>query len=369
MSFVVVAPDTVAAAAQDLAGIHSTLSQASEAAAGPTAGVAAAAQDQVSASVARFFGSFGQEYQAISAQTQAFHQQFVNLLNAGAGAYLNTEAANARQALTSAVNAPAQTLLGAENAAAGAAASQNAQLSSIAGAAASAGSIAAPYESLLANTSANLQGIGTTWAGVTAPAVMQMLTTQFGTPQSLLSALQAGNLSPLLTIPAKLATGSASVLQAMTVPISLSVTSLTSTHASVALGAGLPELLAFDALGAPVNGALAMKASSTAFFAALQAGNTGAAVTTVVDAPANVANGFLNGGVVLPVRLPLPGMSVTADVPFGGLLAPVEPFSATVMMPGSPMLQSVTITGPPVGGLIPGLMESAPLLLTSAFAG
>ncbi len=368
MSFVVVTPDTVTAAAQDLAGIHSTLSQASAVAAGPTAGLVAAAEDQVSASVAQFFGSFGQEYQAISAQTQAFHEQFVNLLNTGAGAYLNAEAANAQQALASAVNAPAKALLGAETAAAGAAASQNVGLGSIAGAAASAGSMAAPYESLLANSSANLQSIGSTWANVTAPAVAQTLATQFGTPQAILGAVEGGNLLPLLTIPAKLAIGSANVLQALTIPASVSLTSLSSTNASVAVGFGLPQLLAFDALGAPVNGALALKASSTAFFGALQAGNTGAAIATAVDAPANIANGFLNGEVTLPVRLALPGMSVTADVPFGGLLAPVHPFSTSVTLPGSP-LHDVTITGPPVGGLIPGLVESAPLLLATAFAG
>jgi len=329
MSFVVVTPDTVTAAAQDLAGIHSTLSQASAAAAGPTAGLVAAAEDQVSASVAQFFGSFGQEYQAISAQTQSFHEQFVNLLNTGAGAYLNAEAANAQQALASAVNAPAKALLGAETAAAGAAASQNVGLGSIAGAAASAGSVAAPYESLLANSSANLQSIGSTWANVTAPAVAQTLATQFGTPQAILGAVEGGNLLPLLTLPAKLAIGSANVLQVLTIPASVSLTSLSSTNASVAVGFG----------------ALALKASSTAFFGALQAGNTGAAIATAVDAPANIANGFLNGEVTLPVRLALPGMSVTADVPFGGLLAPVHPFSTSVTLPGSPLLLATAFAG------------------------
>ncbi len=112
MSFQV-APDSVQSAAQNLSNIHSTLEDASASVAAPTTGVAAAAEDEVSAGVASLFNSFGQEYQVLSAQTQAFHAQFVNLLNAGAGAYLSTEIANAEQALTNQVTAPVQGLLGA----------------------------------------------------------------------------------------------------------------------------------------------------------------------------------------------------------------------------------------------------------------
>jgi hypothetical protein len=365
MSFVVAAPDMVATAAQDLAAIHSTLSQASATAAAPTAGLVAAAQDQVSLGVARLLGSFGQEYQTISAQTQAFHQQFVNLLNSGASAYANAEAANVQQTLASAVNAPAKALLGAETVV-GAAASQNASLGAVAGAAASVNSIAAPYESLLSNTAVNLQSIGNTWTNVTAPAVLRTLTTQFGSPQMIMNSLESGNLLPLLTISGKLAFGCANVMQALTVPLSVSVTSLTSTNASLAVGVGLPELLAFDALGAPVNAAIALQSSGTAFFGALQAGETMAAATTLVNAPATVANAFLNGEVTIPVRLPVPGQPAMAEIPFGGLLAPLHPLSGSVTLPGSSL--TATITGPPVGGLVPGLVEYAPQVLATAFA-
>jgi hypothetical protein len=61
MSFVTAAPAQVQAAAQGLAGIRSTLAQASASVAAPTTGVVAAAQDEVSAGVAAFFGAFGQE--------------------------------------------------------------------------------------------------------------------------------------------------------------------------------------------------------------------------------------------------------------------------------------------------------------------
>ncbi|MCV7088957.1 PE family protein [Mycobacterium interjectum] len=55
----------------------------------------APADDQVSAQVATLLSAFGQDYQGISAQAQEFHEQFVNLLNVGAGAYLGTDVANA----------------------------------------------------------------------------------------------------------------------------------------------------------------------------------------------------------------------------------------------------------------------------------
>ena len=112
MSFVTAAPEELQAAARNLAGIRSMLAESSASAAGPTAGILAAAEDQVSAQVAAFFGAFGQGYQVISAQAQAFHEQFVNLLGAGAGAYLGTEVANAEQSLLNAVNGPVQGLLG-----------------------------------------------------------------------------------------------------------------------------------------------------------------------------------------------------------------------------------------------------------------
>src|ERR1700757_3437712 len=111
VSFVVTAPEMMTAAAENLAGNASTLGEATAAAAGPTTGVAAAAADEVSIAISRLFGTYGQEFQAASAQAAAFHNEFVSLLNGGAAAYLSTEIANAEQSLTTAVNAPAQTLV------------------------------------------------------------------------------------------------------------------------------------------------------------------------------------------------------------------------------------------------------------------
>jgi PE family len=95
MSFLIAAPERVTAAASDLANIGSTINAANAAAAVPTSGVLAAGADEVSATVAARFGAHAQAYRALSAQAAAFHSQFVQLLNAGAGQYAAAEAANA----------------------------------------------------------------------------------------------------------------------------------------------------------------------------------------------------------------------------------------------------------------------------------
>jgi len=95
MSFVIAAPEMMTSAATDLAGIGSTLSAANAAAAAPTTGVVAAAEDEVSAAIAALFSGHGQVYQALSAQVAAFHEQFVHALTMGAGSYVGAEAANA----------------------------------------------------------------------------------------------------------------------------------------------------------------------------------------------------------------------------------------------------------------------------------
>jgi hypothetical protein len=334
MSFVIAQPELVQAAAQNLAGIRSALSEASAAAAGPTTGVVAAAQDEVSGAVAALFDAFGQEYQAISAQAQTFHTQFVNLMNAGAGAYLGTEAANAEQALL------------------GAGAGAAAATSTTAG-------IAGPYESLAVNTAANLQGIGSTWATVTAPAVLKAMTT-YTNPQLILGGLQTGNPLPFLSTGGQFALGSANLIRNLIVPASLTVTSI--NPPAFAVDFGLPELLAFDALGAPVNAGLAASLSGAAFLEGVGTGNPLAAFTAFVDAPANIANAFLNGQQTLPVQL-APGL--TADVTFSGLLVPLRSGVTTASLFGNP----ITVSGPPVGGLLPALLNYTPQLFASAFGG
>ena len=95
MSYVVAIPDTLAAAAADVAGIGSSISAAHSAAAAPTTAVLAAASDEVSAAIASVFSGYGKEFQALSAQAAGFHAQFVQALNGAGGAYAAAEATNA----------------------------------------------------------------------------------------------------------------------------------------------------------------------------------------------------------------------------------------------------------------------------------
>src|SRR6202007_1911977 len=102
VSFSIAAPDLFQGAAQNLAGIRASLAEAAAAVAGPTTGVVPAAADEVSAAISALFGNFGQEFQLLSAQAQAFHTQFVGLMNASAGSYLSAEVANAQQVVAGA---------------------------------------------------------------------------------------------------------------------------------------------------------------------------------------------------------------------------------------------------------------------------
>jgi hypothetical protein len=111
MSFMHAAPDALATAASNIAGIGTEISTANATAALPTTAVVAAAADQVSAEVAALFSSHAQGYQQLSDQVAAFHEKFVQVLSAGANSYANAESGAART-LANAVNTPAAHLLG-----------------------------------------------------------------------------------------------------------------------------------------------------------------------------------------------------------------------------------------------------------------
>ena len=94
MAYVNTAPPAIAAAATQLEGIGNSFSAESAAAATPTTAIAPAASDEVSALQAGVFSTYGQLYQTVSADAQAIHQQFVNLLQSSSGSYQGTESAN-----------------------------------------------------------------------------------------------------------------------------------------------------------------------------------------------------------------------------------------------------------------------------------
>ena len=99
MSFVSTHPEMMTAVAGNFQTIGSAMAANNSAAAGPTTGVIPAAADEVSALTATQFAMHAEMYQAISAQADAIHQQFVATLSASAASYAATEAANAMAAV------------------------------------------------------------------------------------------------------------------------------------------------------------------------------------------------------------------------------------------------------------------------------
>ena len=94
MSYLLTAPESLAAAATDVNGIAAAVHAANAAAAGQTSGVLAAAEDEVSAAITALFNSHGQEYQAVVRQVAAFESEFTQALSAAAQTYTQTEAFN-----------------------------------------------------------------------------------------------------------------------------------------------------------------------------------------------------------------------------------------------------------------------------------
>lgn len=118
MSYLIAAPDLLATAAANVAGIESAIRAANLAALGPTDTLAAAAADEVSTAIAALFSGHAQEYRAISAQAAAFHARFVQALDGASLAYAAAEAASANPLQTvgdqvlGAINAPTNFFLG-----------------------------------------------------------------------------------------------------------------------------------------------------------------------------------------------------------------------------------------------------------------
>ncbi|UMB68003.1 PE family protein [Mycobacterium paraterrae] len=98
MLFVTTQPEALAATAAGLASVGASLSAENCAAAAPTTGVLAPAGDPVSELTASQFAVHAQMYQAISAQAEAIHHQFVSTLHDNASAYAAAEADNASAA-------------------------------------------------------------------------------------------------------------------------------------------------------------------------------------------------------------------------------------------------------------------------------
>src|SRR5271155_455484 len=116
-SYVIAVPEALSAASADLSGIGESIRAATAVAAPSTTGIVPPALDEVSAAIARLFGTYGQDFHALSAQSASFHDRFVQAFNTGEAAYVSTEAANASPLQTlkndvmGAVNTPTEMLL------------------------------------------------------------------------------------------------------------------------------------------------------------------------------------------------------------------------------------------------------------------
>jgi PE family len=502
LSFVVTAPEMVTDAADNLAGIGSTLGQATAAAARPTTGIATAAADEVSVAISRLFGSYGQEFQALSAQAAAFHGEFVSLLNGSAAAYLGAELTNA-QALPAQASAVAAT--------------------------------GGAYQQLFANTNTNLQSLVNNWFANPVPFLhqiianqrlysqqiaalfnnfvqyfpqnlanlpsaiqtgiqglvnfpfayytQQLITTQiaytqafFGYLNSSVAGIVAGlpafgsglqvafqtalagnyfgavqqfgtalgnllitgfdtsnyvvtvtpgfpvininamafpvplgplpeyfnaigvlgqdaqyltNLMPPGTIPRQISQNYTNVLNAISTPsIEAIATVAINITAPSAIGTlsgffGIPVVLTYAAVGAPITTLDGLATTATSAQQALLNGNYLGALGAVVDAPAVVTNSFLNGQVIEDVPIPVPSMLppaiapplpteiiITLHLPFDGILVPPHFVTATVSsnsqipIPGIPF--DATIFGTPFMGLEPLLINYVPQQLALA---
>ena len=96
-SYVIATSGALATASSDLAGLQETIGAAYAAAAPSTTSVVAAAQDEVSAAIAKLFGSYGAEFQALSSAAGQFHSSFVQALSSGGHLYAAAEAVNANR--------------------------------------------------------------------------------------------------------------------------------------------------------------------------------------------------------------------------------------------------------------------------------
>lgn len=266
MSYLVTMPDRVTAAAENLAGIGSSLQEVTTAASAPTTGIAAAAADEVSAAVAQLFGGFGAEFQYVSNQGAVFHAEFVRLLNGSAAAYLSTDIANAAQTL---VNAPARSLL-----------SQGAQALSAAIAGAPAAAAAAPgtaYLQLLTNTATNLQLLGSAWAADPFPLLRQFAANQLGYAQLIATSIAS--------IPANLPNLPTAIAAAVQQVLSFNAAAFAQQFIATQTGFAQTFVVSLaDGITGIVTGLPAFATNVGAAFQTLLTGNYNAAVSELGDA-------------------------------------------------------------------------------------
>jgi hypothetical protein len=247
--------------------------------------------------------------------------------------------------------------------------------------------IAGPYEALVYNTWNNLQSLGGGWLADPFPFLRQVVANQMVYGQTIATALQTGNFQPVSAIPGHIAQNFANVVGTLTntgVTSSLVVQSLTvPTDVTLDNAVGLPLVFGASLMGPPAATLDAAGYSASTFMSAVQAGNASTAFVAFVDAPAVIANGFLNGQATFPYALNLSSLTgpaignianvtVVANFPLDGILhAPgYYPVTATVTLLGNSVLPPIDVNlgvgSTPFSGLLPFLVNYAPQQLAQA---
>lgn len=184
-----------------------------------------------------------------------------------------------------------------------------------------------------------------------------------------------GDLLPIFSIPGEIAQNFTDLVVAPSVAgqVSQDFTNVikTLTDTSIASGInlvefgltadfGLPLALGVQALGGPVGALSAANTSVTAFAQAVQAANGQAALGALFDAPGVIANGYLNGETTITLTMSVAGLPIELNLPLDGILVPQGSYTATIL--GIP----VAVTGTPIGGIVPALVNYLPQQLAAA---
>jgi hypothetical protein len=191
-----------------------------------------------------------------------------------------------------------------------------------------------------------------------------------------------GDLAPILAIPGQMAQNFTNLLPPGSIPAQMAQNATNLVNAFTNFGTtldlfvtgdlnfGLPLQFIFDGIGGPANALSALNSSAVAFTGAVQAGNASAAAAALLDMPAGVTNGFLNGSTLInlpPASLAafLPGIFSTVQIPLGGILTPLSIPPGFIFSPDDPGVIVPIMFGPgstEIGGLIPGLLSFGPEL-------
>jgi hypothetical protein len=189
------------------------------------------------------------------------------------------------------------------------------------------------------------------------------------------------------------------VLNTLTIPsISATIMQPLTATGTLSVFFGDPLVLTYATVGPAFTTLNAVANSLTAFDQALATGNGPAALGTLINAPAEAANAFLNGQLIVdapisfptglptsininPLSPPLPPtlvalpqtILITLHIPFDGILVQPHPLMATISLPGYPPPPlgpgpptDVTVFGTPFSGLVPLLVNEIPEQLAAA---